>query len=95
LAGFLVFGARIADEATVLANMTRKQFLQDMDKLVELPRGTLKGPERLNDIEQWNSMAMIGFIALADTVARASLSVSEILSCSTVSDLLRVAGIDC
>ena len=75
--------------------MTRKLFLQSMDKLVELPKGTLQGPERLNDLEQWNSMSMISFIALADTVTRASLSVSQILSCSTVSDLLKVVGIEC
>ena len=74
---------------------TRNQFLQSLDKLVELPRGTLKGPEKLNDLEQWNSMAMIGFIALADSVNRASLSVSEILACRTVADLLRVVGVDC
>ncbi len=48
-------------------NMTRKQFLQSMDKLIELPRGTLNGTERLNELEQWNSMAVIGFIALVDS----------------------------
>jgi len=48
--------------------MTRNQFLQALDKVVELPRGTLQGEERLTDLEQWNSLAMISFIALADSV---------------------------
>ena len=76
------------------AEKTRKHFLQSMDKLVELPRGTLQGPEPLSELEQWNSMSMIGFIALADTFTRASLSVTQIMSCATVADLLRVAGVD-
>jgi len=75
------------------SKMTRKHFLQSMDKLVELPRGTLQGPEPLNELEQWNSMSMIGFIAMADSLNRVSLSVTEIMNCSTVADLLRVAGI--
>jgi acyl carrier protein len=75
--------------------MTRKQFLQSLDKVVELPRGTLQGAERLTDLEQWNSLAMISFIALADSVTMASLSVSQILACTTVADLLRVVGFDC
>ncbi len=31
--------------------MTREQFLNSIDEIVELPRGTLKGPENLNDLE--------------------------------------------
>ena len=74
--------------------MTRKQFLTSMDKLVELPRGTLQGPERLCELEQWNSMAIISFIALADTLNRSNISVTDIMACSTVSDLLQVAGVE-
>ena len=64
-----------------------------MDKLVELPRGTLQGPEKLDDLEQWNSLAMISFIALVDTNNRVSLSPIQIMACSTVSDLLQVAQV--
>ena len=74
--------------------MTRKQFLQSMDKLVELPRGTLQGTEKLNELEQWNSMAMIGFIALVDSNNRTCLSPPEIMACRTVSDLLNLARVD-
>ena len=74
--------------------MTRQQFLYSMDKLLELPRGTLKGPERLHELEQWNSLAMISFIALADTNNRVSVSAAQLLACSTVSDLLNTAKVD-
>jgi acyl carrier protein len=74
--------------------VTREEFLNSMDELVELPRGTLKGPESLNEIEQWNSLAMISFVALADSNNRVSLSPRQILRCTTVSDLLGLAKID-
>ena len=34
------------------------------------------GPEKLKELEHWNSLAIIGFIALADSATRASLSFS-------------------
>ena len=74
--------------------MTREEFLNSMDELMELPRGTLKGTEPLNAIEQWNSLAMISFIALADSNNRVSLSPRQMMRCTTVSDLLRIANVD-
>lgn len=46
--------------------MTREHFLQSLDELLELPPGTLQGPEKLEEFEGWNSVAMLGVIALAD-----------------------------
>jgi acyl carrier protein len=74
--------------------MRRKEFLLSMDKLVELPRGTLKGDEKLNDLEQWNSLAIISFIALVDTNNRVKVSLGQIMSSVTVSDLLAVAQVE-
>lgn len=73
--------------------MTRTEFLLEMDDLLELPVGTLQGPEKLDDLEQWNSTALITFIALADTNNGTVVSHRQILGCSTVSDLLAVARV--
>jgi hypothetical protein len=74
--------------------MTREQFLNSMDEVVELPRGTLKGSENLNELEHWTSLAVMSFVALADSNNRVSLSPRQILACRTVSDLLRMAKVD-
>jgi acyl carrier protein len=74
--------------------MTRKDFLHSLDRLLELPRGTLEGPENLDKLEQWNSLAIITFIALADTNNRVNLSPRQLMACTTVSDLLRVAQVE-
>jgi hypothetical protein len=74
--------------------MTRQEFLLEMDDILELPPGSLKGPEKLEELEQWNSTAMIGFIALADTNSGARISPRQIVNCATVGDLLNLARVD-
>jgi hypothetical protein len=73
--------------------MTREEFLASLDELVELPSGTLQGPEKLDEVEGWNSMAMIGFIALADE-SGVKLSPRQIASSETVEDLIQLAKIE-
>ena len=74
--------------------MTKEEFLLELDEILELPAGTLKGPEKLEDLEQWNSTAMIGFIALADTNNGTRIAPRQIVNCSTVEDLLKLAKAD-
>ena len=47
--------------------MTGSEFLQQLDVLLELPEGTLKGSESLTDLVRWDSMSKLAFIALAET----------------------------
>ena len=74
--------------------MTRADFLMQLDELLELPSGTLHGPEKLDDLEQWNSSALIDFVALADTNNGARISPRQIGGCSTVNDLLKLANVE-
>jgi acyl carrier protein len=73
--------------------MTREEVLRALDELLELPAGTLQGPELLEDLEQWNSMAVMGFIALADSHNGTTLSARQIASSRTVGDLLELAKV--
>jgi acyl carrier protein len=74
--------------------MTREEFFAELEEILELPAGTVKGPEKLEDLEQWNSVAMIGFIALADTNNGTRISPRQIVNCATVEDLLKLAKVD-
>ena len=74
--------------------MTRSEFLLELDQLLELAPATLQGPEKLEELEQWNSMAMIGFIALADTNNGVRVSPRQIVNCATIDDLLRLAQVE-
>ena len=73
--------------------MTRDEFLSSMDRLVELPPGTLRGPEKLDELEQWDSVALMEFIALANSYNGANLSPKDIARCQTVADLLALAQV--
>jgi hypothetical protein len=74
--------------------MTRKEFLLEMDDVLELPAGSLQGAERLEDLAQWNSTAMIGYIALADTNNQTRISPRQIVNCVMIDDLLSLARVD-
>jgi len=73
--------------------MTRDAFLLSLDEVFEVPAGTLKGPEKLDDLENWNSMAMLSYIALVDSNDGTQVSPRQIRDCSTVDDLVRLAKI--
>ncbi len=72
--------------------MERQQFLSLLDELLELPAGTLTGAEKLDDLERWDSLAMMGYIALADEHFHVTLSPRQFLNCRTVGDLISLAA---
>jgi acyl carrier protein len=67
--------------------MNTSEFYLKMDELLDLPVGTLKGGEALEDLEDWDSVAVISFIALADSEYGAVVPPKEIAACKTVDDL--------
>jgi acyl carrier protein len=74
--------------------MTRNEFLTQMDEILDLPRGTLRGHEKLEDLKNWDSTSLITFIAMAETNQGVSISPGDIVTCSTVSDLLQLAQVE-
>jgi hypothetical protein len=73
--------------------MTREEFLKAIDEILGLPTGTLRGPEKLGDFHLWDSMAMVSFMALADSSNGVTLAPRKLGSCETVDDLLRLAEV--
>ncbi len=65
-----------------------------MDNILELPDNTLSGLEKLDDMEGWNSVAMVEYIALADSNNGLQLSPRQIRECNSIDDLRRLAGIE-
>jgi len=74
--------------------MTHDQFLLQMDEILGLPAGTVRGHEKLEELENWDSTALISFIVLAETNSSVSIPPDQIVTCSTVADLLRLAQVD-
>jgi acyl carrier protein len=74
--------------------MTREEFLSEMDEILGLRPGTLRGDEKLDELQNWDSAALVQLIVLAETTNNAQVSLDEVVGCSTVADLLRLAQVD-
>jgi acyl carrier protein len=74
--------------------MTREDFLKEMDDILGLAPGTLRGTEKLEELENWDSTSMISLIALAETNNNAEISPEQIITCTTVEDLVRIANVN-
>jgi hypothetical protein len=74
--------------------MTRDEFLLEMDGILDLPAGTLRGHEKLEELQNWDSTSLITFVALAENNKGDSISPAQIVKCSTVADLLHLAGVN-
>jgi acyl carrier protein len=67
--------------------MNASEFYLELDEVLELAPGTLQGGEALEGLEGWDSVAVITFIALADSQYGVVLPPTEIAACRTVSNL--------
>ena len=76
------------------SSMTRKEFLLEMDEILGLRAGTLRGDEKLEDLENWDSTSLISLIVLAETSNGVHISPEQVVGCSTVADLLRLAKVE-
>ena len=74
--------------------MSRDAFLLEIDEILGLRPGTLQGDEKLEELQNWDSTALIGVIVLAESASDRHISPDQVVSCSTVADLLRLAGVD-
>ena len=68
--------------------MTKQQMLNMIDELLEFPPGTLKGDEKLSSLEEWDSMAVLGFMAMVDEKIGVNIEASKIAESETIHDLI-------
>ncbi|MGL4475463.1 MAG: acyl carrier protein [Shewanella sp.] len=68
--------------------MNKQEFLNNLEEILELNPGELKGNEVLMDIEQWDSLAFLSVIAMADEHFDIIIQGDKLESITTVADLL-------
>jgi len=72
--------------------MTKSEFYVLLDELLENDPGTIKGNETLESLPRWDSLAIIGFIALLDQHFSINLPATRIMKCKTIDDLSALLG---
>jgi acyl carrier protein len=74
--------------------MNRNAFLSEIDEILGLHPGTLQGNEKLEELQNWDSTALIGVIVLAESASDRHISPEQVVNCSTVADLMKLAGVE-
>lgn len=67
--------------------VTDAAFIRDFEELLHLPSGSLKGSEALKDLPEWDSLATVEFMALADQKYGVTLSPRQFRECNSIQDL--------
>lgn len=66
--------------------MNESEFWLILDEILEVEPGTVRGNESLEELA-WDSLMVLGFIALMDERYEAAISPKELSKCKTVADL--------
>ncbi|GGP38867.1 hypothetical protein GCM10009347_03440 [Shewanella algicola] len=68
--------------------MNRQEFLNNLEEILELDDNTLKGDEVLMELEQWDSLAFLSVIAMADEYFDIIIQGDKLEEIKTVADLI-------
>ena len=72
--------------------MKMNEFTAMLEEVLEMDPGTITAAAAFRELPGWNSMAMLGFMALMDESFGISVSPKEIEACVKVADLAALAG---
>jgi acyl carrier protein len=67
--------------------MNENEFYGYLEELLEVPAGSIAGETALKDLEAWDSLAVISFIAMVDSNYGLTLPAKRIAAAVTVNDL--------
>ncbi len=70
-----------------MTTMDHNTFYCRLDDLLELAPGTVQGSNALDELQAWDSLAVVSFIAMVDSQYGVSLVVKAITACRTAHDL--------
>jgi len=72
--------------------MNIEQFRNEIENIIECEAGSLHGSEPLSELEDWDSLAVLAFIAMIDKNFSIILNAEKITNCKTVDDLGALLG---
>lgn len=72
--------------------MKKSEFVEMIEQIVEADEGTLSGSESLRELDGWDSLAVIQFIARVDENFGITLTPKRLVECKTIDDLAGLLG---
>lgn len=73
--------------------MTDQTFIASVAEILEVDPAGLTGAETLTDLGNWDSLAVITFVAMADTNYNTVVSGDQLRSAETINDLAALVGV--
>lgn len=73
--------------------MNKQAFLNEIEEIFELDKNVLTGSETLEELGEWDSLAVMGFIAMVDENFEVILEAERIMSSVTVDDLIALVSV--
>lgn len=72
--------------------MTKQEFLGHFEEVLEAEAGSIKENQALADLDGWDSLAKMSFIAMIDDEFGVTLLPDKIAEAKTVQDLIALLG---
>lgn len=72
--------------------MTKREFYLELESMFELDPGTVQGGEALAVLGDWDSVAVLTFLAMADEKLEVILSGNAVSACRSVEDLVKIVA---
>jgi acyl carrier protein len=70
--------------------MENRQLLNAIEEVVDVEPGTLRGDEMLEELANWDSLAFLTFMAMADSRFGLTLAPETVRACASVADLCNI-----
>ena len=72
--------------------MTKAEFLRKLEFDIGAPEGTVEGSNVLQELDGWDSLAVMSTLAMFDKQFGVKIPAATIYQCRTVDDLAALAG---
>lgn len=72
--------------------MNRSEFYDVLADILELPPGSLSGQEKLNELEKWDSLALVSYIATCNGLFGVVLRPADVKLCASVPELCKLVA---
>jgi len=72
--------------------MTKQEFFKELEEVLEVDAGSITGDELLKDLPEWDSLAVLSFIAMVNEKLDVNLSADRLAKAKNVGDLILLLG---
>jgi len=72
--------------------VTKAEFYANIDDILELEPGTIKGDEQLSSLQTWDSLAVVSFIATCNGLFGIVIPGDNVKKARSIQDLVGLVG---